>query len=186
MRSAAHTRVHHQRAHHAIAACAPPAAAAVRGAAWRRARRSVTAAAATAPGSKPAISAEQVTFRRATEADMDFCRSMVLQERCVVRRAAAIMGRRMRRTPRRLHARLQPAASTPTRLAPAQDSKLLPPPRAWPCTSHPIRMNPLGISQERMLVAAAPDGRLLGMGQLVPLSGGASELRSIVVAPEAR
>lgn len=47
-------------------------------------------------------------------------------------------------------------------------------------------MNPLGISQERMLVAAAPDGRLLGMGQLVPLSGGASELRSIVVAPEAR
>lgn len=47
-------------------------------------------------------------------------------------------------------------------------------------------MNPLGIDQRRIIVAAAAGGQLLGMGQLVPIAPGASEVRSVVVCKEAR
>jgi hypothetical protein len=43
-------------------------------------------------------------------------------------------------------------------------------------------MNPLGIDQRRIVVAArASDGAFLAMGQLVPLAPGLSEVRSVVV-----
>ena len=55
-------------------------------------------------------------------------------------------------------------------------------------------MNPLGISQDRITVATRPSGggggggggEFLGMGQLVPIAPGLSELRSIVVARQHR
>jgi hypothetical protein len=44
------------------------------------------------------------------------------------------------------------------------------------------RMNPLGIDQRRIVVAAsAQGGAFLGMGQLAPLGPGLSEIRSVVV-----
>lgn len=52
--------------------------------------------------------------------------------------------------------------------------------------THTHRMNPTGLVQARILVAAGPCGRALGLGQLVPLNPKAAELRSVVVVPEAR
>ncbi|GBF95309.1 hypothetical protein Rsub_08340 [Raphidocelis subcapitata] len=49
------------------------------------------------------------------------------------------------------------------------------------------RMNPLGLDQSRLLIAAtAARGEFVGMGQVFPLAPGVSELRSIVVAPPHR
>lgn len=49
------------------------------------------------------------------------------------------------------------------------------------------RMNPLGIDQQRIVVAECPSsGGFMGMGQLVPIGPGASEIRSLVVAQQHR
>jgi hypothetical protein len=48
-------------------------------------------------------------------------------------------------------------------------------------------MNPLSIDQRLIVVAACPSsGALIGLGQLVPLGPGRSEIRSVVVEKEHR
>ena len=48
------------------------------------------------------------------------------------------------------------------------------------------RINPTGLDWRRFLVALAPDGRMIGCGQIKPHSDGTRELASIAVDPDWR
>ncbi|KIZ01123.1 hypothetical protein MNEG_6837 [Monoraphidium neglectum] len=116
----AHTSLSPSRSVFSITCCRPVfAPAGLRGGRLARAFVGDSASTSNAPP----------VFRPATEADMDTCRRLVLEE----------------------------------------------------------RMNPLSIDQRLIVVAACPSsGALIGLGQLVPLGPGRSEIRSVVVEKEHR
>lgn len=112
---------------------------------------------------------------------MEACRRLVIDERCdpskgyAAAAAAPVHGAAVPPSCARLSGHHGPIWRC-TRLTP----RALRPTQTPPRLLH--SMNPLGIDQRRMVVAACPTtGQLLGMGQLVPLEPGLSELRSLVV-----
>ena len=51
---------------------------------------------------------------------------------------------------------------------------------------HTVQINPIGLDWWRFLVAATPQGKLLGCGQIKPHADGSREMASIAVQEQAR
>jgi len=51
---------------------------------------------------------------------------------------------------------------------------------------HAVQINPIGLDWRRFLVAVAPQGNLLGCGQIKPHADGSREMASIAVQEQAR